>query len=218
MGRPRIALIITLLCAFLAATASDPGPLISSVDLKRLQKKYGEPALKRGEALNRLVDSLAGTDISTQLREVNRFFNQVPYRSDPQLFGEKDYWQTPLEFLGRFGGDCEDYVIAKYFVLRKLGVDESRLFLTYVKATRQNAAHMVLSYFKSPTAVPLILDNYDKAIKPATQRGDLLPVYSFNADSLFLAKSAGLGRALPADKIKNRKWDNLLRDIERNKL
>ena len=41
------------------------------------------------------------------------------------------------------------------------------------------------------------------------------PIYSFNADSLFLSNpSAGLGKALPTDKIKNSKWDKLLSDIK----
>lgn len=218
MGWTRLVLIIALPCIMLAVLANDPPDLISPEDLKRLNEKYGDGALKRGQALNRLVTSLANADTNKKLQEINRFFNQIPYRTDPQLFGTKDYWQTPLEFLGHFGGDCEDYVIAKYFVLRELGIEEDRLFLTYVRATRQNAAHMVLSYFSNPASAPLILDNYDKTIKPATQRNDLIPVYSFNANSLFLAKSAGLGISLPADKIKNSKWDKLLSDIKRNKL
>lgn len=218
MGWTRLVLIIALPCAMLAALAQDPPALISPADLQRLQDKYGDGALKRGRALNRLAADLKEADTDEKLRAINRFFNQIPYRTDPQLFGVKDYWQTPLEFLGRFGGDCEDYVIAKYFVLRQLGIEEDRLFLTYVRATRQRAAHMVLSYFKNPAAAPLILDNYDKTIKPATERQDLVPVYSFNANSLFLAKSAGLGKSLPTDKIKNSKWDKLLNDMKRNKL
>jgi hypothetical protein len=77
---------------------------------------------------------------------------------------------------------------------------------------------MVLSYFEQPGSLPLILDNYQAAIEPADRRRDLLPVYSFNAQSLFLNNaSAGLGRQLPTGKIKNSKWRKLLADLQRDK-
>ena len=53
---------------------------------------------------------------------------------------------------------------------------------------------MVVTYFPEPGAVPLVLDNINPAIKPATQRKDLLPVYSFNGAGLWLAKERGLGK------------------------
>jgi hypothetical protein len=48
---------------------------------------------------------------------------------------------------------------------------------------------MVLAYYAAPGAEPLILDNIDKVIKPASQRQDLLPIYSFDVDGLWLAKA-----------------------------
>lgn len=213
-----------VLLAFVIAVAAGglyrqaAGALFDPPLLQQLGEKYGTAASRRGEALNRLVAELRNAERMTQLKEVNRFFNQFRYQSDEALWGRKDYWATPLEFIGRNGGDCEDYVIGKYFVLRSLGIEDRHLYLTYVKAVRENIAHMVLSYFESPTSVPLVLDNYNPAILPASRRSDLVPVYSFNAESLFLAKSAGLGQALPTDKIKNSKWEQLLLDMERNKL
>lgn len=198
--------------------AGSDAQFVGEGSLARLGAKYGTDAHKRGVALNRLIAELRSADDRTRLVEINRFFNQAQYRSDPEIAGVEDYWQTPLEFLGRFAGDCEDYVIAKYFALRAAGVEDRRIYLTYVKAVRQNIAHMVLSYFETPTSVPLVLDNYDPVVRPATERTDLVPVYSFNAQSLFLSRTAGLGRALPGDKAKNRNWDQLLQDIEKNKL
>ena len=105
-------------------------------------------------------------------------------------------------------------MIAKYFVLRSLGVSDRHLYLTYAKALRENRAHMVLSYYETLKSTPLVLDTYDPRIKPADERRDLLPVYSFNAESLFLTNaSAGLGRSLPTDKIKNNKWQKLIYKI-----
>ena len=185
--------------------------------LQRLTQEYSIEANRRGVALNRLIDQLADKDVNKQLVEVNRFFNQFTYKEDKQLWGQDDYWATPEEFIGRNGGDCEDYVVAKYFVLRSLGVADEHLYLTYVKALRENRAHMVLSYFETPQSTPLILDNYNPRILSADKRRDLLPVYSFNAKSLFLTNaSAGLGQSLPTDKIKNNKWQKLLSKVNRS--
>lgn len=179
--------------------------------LERLQKTHGEGAVKRGEQLNRLLLELNNKDIQTKLLEVNRFFNRFTHKYDNEVWGESDYWATPEEFIGMHAGDCEDYVVAKYFTLRYLGVPDDRLYLTYVKALKQNVAHMVLTYFETPQSIPLVLDNYDLRILSADKRTDLLPIYSFNAQSLFLTNaSAGLGRSLPADKVKNSKWTRLL--------
>ncbi|MCP4877988.1 MAG: transglutaminase [Gammaproteobacteria bacterium] len=182
--------------------------------LSHLKTEYSDQAYRRGLAINDLLAQLEGQPIRKQLTEVNRFFNQFEYREDHLHWGEQDYWATPGEFLATQKGDCEDFVIAKYFALRKLGVPDKRLYLTYVKALRQNVAHMVLSYFPTPASIPLVLDNYNPRILSADKRKDLLPVYSFNAKSLFLTNaSAGLGKSLPTNKIKNSKWKKLLADI-----
>lgn len=190
-------------------------PFISHSLLDGLSSEYGAPAYDRGIALNELIENLRGKQVKDQLIEVNRHFNQYRYKDDYEQWGEKDYWQTPAEFVGTNNGDCEDYVIAKYFVLRFLGVAESKLYLTYVKAKGIDVAHMVLSYFETPKSTPLVLDNYNNKMLPANQRKDLLPIYSFNAKSLFLTNpSAGLGKKLPTDKIKNSKWAALLKTLE----
>ena len=113
---------------------------------------------------------------------------------DIDLWKQKDYWATPLEMLSIGGGDCEDYSIAKYFTLKELGVDEDKLRITYVKAKELNQAHMVLTYFETKRSIPLVLDNLIIEIKPASQRPDLTPVYSFNGTGLWLAKSRGEGQ------------------------
>ena len=176
---------------------------IDDAMLASLQGEYGEGAYKRGKALNALIERLREQDTQTKLTAVNRFFNQFTYVPDQKLWGEEDYWATPIEFLGRKGGDCEDFVVGKYFALRALGVDDEHLFLTYVKAIKQNIAHMVLTYHPTPGSIPLVLDNYNPTILPASDRGDLAPVYSFNAKSLFLSNPLPVwGRLCPPTKLR----------------
>lgn len=162
--------------------------------IKAVQDEYGERAGKRVLAWR---DMLAEADLKNereQLNNVNQFFNQLYFVDDIKLWGKKDYWATPLEFLGANAGDCEDFTIAKYFSLIELGVSDKKLRLIYLKAIELNQFHMVLAYYPTPASVPLILDNIDKEIKPATERTDLLPIYSFNGQHLWLMKGKGNGQ------------------------
>jgi len=132
-----------------------------------------------------------------QLQEVNDFINRkVRFGNDTTIWGQPDYWATPLETLSRGQGDCEDFAIAKYATLKLLGVPGEKLRLTYVKAriggmySQVTQAHMVLSYYPTPTDLPLILDNLVSDIMPASQRRDLHPIFSFSIENLWVGSSA----------------------------
>ena len=168
---------------------------ISDELLATINKKYGEQAVTRIEQWQKLMKTGKNLSEQEKLRQVNDFFNQrIDFVDDVYLWGLNDYWATPLELLAQGAGDCEDYSIAKYFTLIELGVSEDKIRITYVKALKLNQAHMVLTYFSTPKAIPLVLDNLIPQIKSATKRKDLLPVYSFNGSGLWLAKSRGTGK------------------------
>lgn len=193
--------------------------IISEKTIKKAEAKYGGKVRNRYVAYNNLIVNLRNSDEKTKLEEVNNFFNYVPYSSDIKNWGKKDYWSTPLELLGKDKGDCEDYVIAKYFALKELGFDGSKMYFSYVKSKRFKGGHMVLSYFKTPTSIPLILDNTNYKVFPASKRKDLIPVYNFNAESLYLASAQGRNNKRINKKMKvHKKWDRLINDIKRNKL
>lgn len=148
-----------------------------------------------------------------RLEVVNQFFNrQLRYEEDIDLWHEVDYWATPIQSLIKGAGDCEDYAIAKYFSLRRLGIPAEKLRITYVKALRQNRAHMVLTYYSSPEAMPLVLDSLIDAIKPASQRTDLLPVYAFNGEGLWLTGAAGNKKV--GDTKRLSRWQDLLKKMQ----
>ena len=148
-----------------------------------------------------------------QLDRVNRFFNQrVRYVEDTDLWHQVDYWETPIEALWKGAGDCEDYAIAKYFSLRHLGVASEKLRITYVKALRLNRAHMVLTYYARPDAMPLVLDSLTDSIQPASQRTDLLPVYSFNAEGLWLPGTQGNQKVSDTKRLS--RWQDLLKKMQ----
>ena len=147
------------------------------------------------------------------LRQVNDFYNHVPYVSDQEHWGVNDYWATPVEFVASWGGDCEDYAIAKYMSLKDLGIPTERLRITYVRATRIGETHMVLAYYPSPAAEPWILDNLVDDIQPGSARNDLVPVYSFNDEDLWLA--SGNTRKGGASTV--RLWKDLIEKMEKEK-
>ena len=165
-----------------------------SVISRRAETLYGPlgPGKARIDAWQQLLATQKQMSEVQRLQVVNQFFNhQVRYAEDIDVWRETDYWATPIQALWKGAGDCEDYAIAKYFSLRHLGIPSDKLRITYVKALQQNRAHMVLTYYSSPNAMPLVLDSLMDDIKFANQRNDLIPVYSFNAEGLWLTGAGG---------------------------
>lgn len=131
-----------------------------------------------------------------KLKRVNDFVNgNIAFEDDRSVWDQSDYWATPLETLGKGRGDCEDFAIIKYVSLRRAGIANDKLRLIYVKATLKTpdgpiqVAHMVLAYYTTPGAEPLLLDNLEPRILPATKRADLKPIFSFNSAGLFAGVS-----------------------------
>ncbi|NVK57350.1 MAG: transglutaminase-like cysteine peptidase [Alteromonadaceae bacterium] len=191
------------------------GPLkITEEIYRRILSTYGSEASQRVVEWEELLKDVNRLDEDDKLYEINRFFNAIPYYDDSVHWKQDDYWATPIEMLATNGGDCEDYTIAKYFSLRALGVPEEKMRMMYVKALDYNQAHMVLAYYSSPNAVPVILDNINPRIWPASRRQDLRPVYSFNGEGLWLAKAQGRGKQL-GTATRHKLWEDLTTRIER---
>lgn len=199
-----------LTAAAAAILSSSPEFGIGKSFLDKIEKEYGVFAKRRAFSLVQMMNDARNLDEMGKLTKVNDFFNQTPYESDKKIWGISDYWATRLEFIGKDKADCEDFVIAKYFTLKELGVPTSKLFMTYAKSLRYKTAHMVLTYYETPKSVPLVLDNYNYKILPASQRDDLVPIYSFSGDDLFNAKQAQIGKMVPASTRQKRPWDELV--------
>lgn len=184
------------------------------LDFDRLQQtlisRFGSGPVALFGDWQQVVSSKATNDLD-KLKRVNDFFNRrLAFDDDISVWGQSDYWATPVEMIGQGRGDCEDYSIAKYYSLIKLGIPVAKLRLVYVKAQQNTLngpmqqAHMVLAYYATPTADPLVLDNLNPEIRPASRRPDLSPIFSFN--------SAGLwqGTGNQASKSNLSRWQDLL--------
>ncbi|MCH1931045.1 transglutaminase-like cysteine peptidase [Shewanella sp. A25] len=203
----RFTLIATALgiCGLYAAPTQN---LNEAKIVSALERHYGGRAGMRAKAWFKVLTEGQSLSEKEKLVKVNNFFNMFRFVDDIKLWGISNYWATPMEFIGVNGGDCEDFSIAKYFTLLQLGVPEDKMRITMVKATTVNQYHMVLAYYDTPSSVPLVLDNLDRTIKPATQRRDLLPVYSFNGKQLWLNKEQGRG-VLAGSSARLEKWNDL---------
>jgi len=158
-----------------------------------------------------LIHHSLGKTEQEKIKLVNDFFNRMDWVSDKELWNKKDYWATPIESLIRNAGDCEDFSIAKYFTLLALDIPIERLRINYVKMDdKQN--HMVLSYYPSLTAEPLILDNFNKNLLLKNKRNDLSFLFSFNSEGLWLSDNKMI--ALDNEKSLNL-WENMMKRIEK---
>lgn len=214
---PRLSALTRLLATPALVAALGIGCLGAALglDFDRLQQalvsRFGTTQLPLLQEWRGLVDAGRGLSEREKVRRVNDFFNQrIAFDDDYSVWRQSDYWATPVEFMGQRAGDCEDFSIAKYYSLLELGIPLNKLRLVYVKATQQGPygpvvqAHMVLAYYASPGADPLILDNLDPSIQPASRRGDLAPIFSFNGAGLW----QGTGQQSSRSSLS--RWQDLL--------
>ena len=210
------------LCVVLFAVSA--GVVLATPALDHLQdlaeSRYGAQGARRVGDWQRVLAEVQSLSAPEQLERINTLLNrQLHFDDDSAVWKQSDYWATPLETLGQGRGDCEDFAILKYVSLRQAGVASNKLRLIYVKARLNTPAgpmqqaHMVLAYYATPNAEPLVLDNLDTTIRPASRRSDLQPVFSFNSEGIFAgvsgktgASKGGIGRLS--------RWENVLRRID----
>jgi predicted transglutaminase-like cysteine proteinase len=123
------------------------------------------------------LDTLKGKDRMTQFVEVNKFMNRSQYILDMKNWGVKDYWESPGEFLARFG-DCEDYSIAKYMALKYLGFDPEKMRIVAVRDMNLRIGHAILAVYYDNKI--LILDNQIKVVADSRRIHHYVPIYSIN--------------------------------------
>lgn len=185
-------LALAVLLGLSQATAFDPERLLSRFKL------LAGPAENFRDWRQTLAEAREMPAPLDKLRRVNEFFNRrIQFADDQEVWGQTDYWATPMETLAKGKGDCEDFTIAKYFTLLNAGIPNEQLRLVYVRAriggpaSSLVQAHMVLAYYPAPDAEPLVLDNLITDIRPASRRPDLAPVFSFNDQGIWQGAAGG---------------------------
>lgn len=177
---------------------------------KSTQKSF---ILKRLAKYEEVRNKARNLDVNKKLTQINLFINGSLAEFDNASMGIDDYWMTPKEFFIKGHGDCEDYVIAKYFTLLELGVKKENLYPAIVKVQGSASLHLVLLYVEDKNKSPLVLDNLSFKILPFSKRTDLTPIAAFNEiDSYTLTREKFLQKA-NVDWGKENKWEKLLNRV-----
>lgn len=140
-----------------AACASGIDALLT----KAARKAEGQPALEALTLINSSVNHL------------------IRYRSD-----NGDHWATPVETAARGAGDCEDFAIAKLWLLRSIGYAPDQLQLVILRDSRTSAFHAVLAVHVEGRRY--ILDNLSNRVLTDDALRAYVPIESFAGDKTFI--------------------------------
>ena len=121
-----------------------------------------------------------------QVRLVNDLVNKMGYWSDWDVYREADHWATPEEMFDKQGGDCEDFALFKYFLLRAAGVPAEDLRITMVALDDQ--AHMVSLVMVD--GAPVVLDCVVLRATPPDQLRQYQAVYSLSETGAWFLAAA----------------------------
>ena len=228
-GRPRPGLLRLLLllgvCALVTfplapASGTPPAPWSENI-FDQVRHEYGEPAAQRLRSLHELIRANQDLPVREKLALVNTTLNRVPWATDAALWRSEDYWATPLETIATFAGDCEDIAIAKWIMLRHLGIPGENLRLAFVQIKNTGETHMVLLYLDR-VDVPWeqrhidVLDNKDNEVRPGRDRDDLLALYLMSGSGELVVLADAGGRRSVKKILANKKLQRL--DAIRQKL
>lgn len=121
--------------------------------------------------------SLAPDD---QLAYVQHRVNaSIRYLPDSAAFGTPDYWASPLEVMMK-AGDCEDFAIAKYLMLRSLGIASTQMKIVALRDSRSGEFHAILAVRQG--AAWVYLDNRLSRLAQEADYADAIPLASIDDD------------------------------------
>lgn len=152
-------------------------------------------------------------ELLKKLSHVNSFINKILPAHDISTQASLDYWATPKEFLLQGHGDCEDYVIAKYFTLLELGIPKEKLYFAVVDIKGQKDSHMILLYLENKESTPLVLDNLSSVVIPLTRRTKLIPKFAFNEIDSYRFTYEKFTEKEKINWGKDNKWEKLLNRV-----
>lgn len=145
-----------------------------------------------------MVDDAHQREDAARLETVNRLVNTaIRYTSDLIQHGEVDVWSSPLASLGTGRGDCEDYAIAKYLVLREAGVPEQDLRILLVRDHAVREDHAVLAVRKDGEWT--ILDNRRATLFADSDLSQFTPLVALDTSGVSLFASPYLTQRMNGD-------------------
>jgi len=168
-----------LLLATCSARGQAAGPAPSPADLRRAWREFAGMAF-----------AASLLDLDARAAYVNVAVNRsVAYALDPPFAPGGDVWSTPFETLARGAGDCEDFAIAKFYLLIASGAPREGVRLLYATRHWPDRAAKPQPHLATvagwPLADPRVLDCFNPLVVPLSQRDDLEPLFSFDQRAIW---------------------------------
>ena len=111
----------------------------------------------------------------------------IRYTRDSVRWGMSDFWATPMEIFenNESKGDCEDYALLNYVMLKRLGFPVNDMMIMVVRDLQQKLNHAILKvHFEGEN---YILDNQRFiVIKDSILKGVYKPIIEFNENGTYL--------------------------------
>ena len=118
-----------------------------------------------------------------RMRMVNDFANRMPYIEDIDNYGLRDFWADTATFF-KNGGDCEDFAMAKFKLLERMGFHPARMRIVLVLDEDRNRQHAVLAVNAGGEA--WMLDSLIRDVKPHQLATHYRPTVSLSGPRLYL--------------------------------
>jgi predicted transglutaminase-like cysteine proteinase len=132
---------------------------------------------------NKKLSFDSDVDLIKHLNTLNQKINRIIQYSAEEL--TQDVWQPAEQTFNLKKGDCEDYALLKYYILRKTIPQNIIMRLGFVRTKPDNESHMVLLLRTSPTADFLVLDNLVDPVLPLKERHDLWLFMSIDEENQY---------------------------------
>ncbi|MBB5055176.1 putative transglutaminase-like cysteine proteinase [Afipia massiliensis] len=140
-----------------------------------------------------IVDEVQSRSGTARIETANRLINTaIRYMSDLAQHAAIDVWSAPLASLGTGRGDCEDYAIAKYIVLREAGVSDQDLRILLVRDRKAREDHAVLTVRTGGTWT--VLDNRSSALARDSELLHFTPLFVLDNSGVNLFASPYLSQ------------------------
>jgi predicted transglutaminase-like cysteine proteinase len=142
----------------------------------------------------RLVENAQRRSGRARVEFVNHAVNSViRYASDSTQHGMADRWSAPLATFAAGRGDCEDYAIAKYAILRAAGVPAKDLQLLLVRDRAVRQDHAVLAVRENGRW--LVMDNRHLKVAETVMLPQFTPLFALDHRGVALFAVPYVGRA-----------------------
>lgn len=159
---------------------------VTKKQIEEYKEKYGENAAQRLKNWNNLLEQRQDSSDIQKGRSINKYFNLYRYKYDYKfdVKGNRyksDFFRSFEDFVGKFGGDCDDYSIVKYHSLLKLGIPEDRLEIWVGGFQSKGINHAVLAFYVDDSNDPLILDSNTRWAVRFSERKNFTPWFYANS-------------------------------------